>query len=350
MLTQGVCMEQSKAESNIKFYHIFEIVTESNTVRKIDLHDANSNDVLVFVKKLASDAKYGTSRRQAVFTNNSEVKSHLISSISDKNQNSIIKIAEHLLSCEVEYNSKKGGFNEIRKGSLLVSHFESSGQNSLLIAKIDIENFFETEHLKLLKGLPQDKGIYKTCLVDVTGSTLKDEVFLSDKNTTISKFWWHDFLSCEFIRDSQKNTDLAFGQLSSTLSQVNNVSPVDHAFLKGNLTSYFTTATHFDVDEMVERVIGNYKPENKDVNTAKIKEDLKKVCSAGKFDTSFDIDITLIKPKLKKIIKIDDDIELKIKSGDVSKIFQFEHQKSNFIAIKAKSGYGNFRKLNVSDD
>ncbi|MBV7264147.1 hypothetical protein KCG43_19220 [Photobacterium sp. WH24] len=344
-------MEKNAPESTIKYYQIFEIASESNSVRKIDLNDANANDVLVFVKKLANDAKYGSSRRQGSFSDTSSVKKELIASLTDdENQGSILKIAEQLLSCEVEYNSKHGNFNEIRKGSLLVSNFESEGENSILISKIDVENFFETEHLKLLKGLPQDKGVYKTCLVNVENNALNEEIYLSDTNSSISKFWWSTFLECEFIRDSQKNTDLAFSQLSSTLSQVNKVSPVDHAFLKGNLTSYFTTATHFDPDDMVERVVGNYEPESKEVSTDKIKKDLKKACNSGKFDTSFEIDISPIKSKLKRTIKIDDDIELKIKSGDISKIYQFEYKKSNFIAIKAKSGYGNFRKLDVSDD
>lgn len=344
-------MAQSGTESNINFYQIFEIASDSNSVRKIDLNDADANDVLAFVKKLANDAKYGPSQRQATFLDTSAVKMELIASLTDdENKGCILRIAEHLLSCEVEYNSKYGNFNEIRKGSLLVSSFESKGQNYILVAKIDVENFFETEHLKLLKGLPQDKGEYKTCLVNVEVQALGEEIYLSDTNSSISKFWWDTFLECEFIRDSQKNTDLAFSQLSSTLSQVNKVSPVDHAFLKGNLTSYFTTATHFDPEEMVERVVGNYEPESKNVDTDKIKKDLKKACDSGKFDTSFEIDTTPIKSKLKRTIKIDDDIELKIKSGDVSKIYHFEHQKSNFIAIKAKSGYGNFRKLDVSDD
>ncbi|MBM7071589.1 hypothetical protein JQC92_05980 [Shewanella sp. 202IG2-18] len=344
-------MDQAAPESTIKFYQIFEVASDSNSVRKIDLNDADENDVLAFVTKLANDAKYGTSQRQATFQDSSAVKTNLIASLTDdENKSSISKIAQHLLSCEVEYNSKHGNFNEIRKGSLLVSNFESKGQNSILVAKIDVENFFETEHLRLLKGLPQDKGVYKTCLVNVEVKALGEEIYLSDTNSSISKFWWNTFLECEFIRDSQKNTDLAFSLLSSTLSQVNKVSPVDHAFLKGNLTSYFTTTTHFDPDEMIERIVGNYEPENEDVDTSKIKKDLKKACKSGKFDTSFEIDITPIKSKLKRTIKIDDDIELKIKSGDVSKIYHFEHQKNNFIAIKAKSGYGNFRKLDVSDD
>ncbi|MFT7008834.1 MAG: DNA-binding transcriptional regulator GbsR (MarR family) [Colwellia sp.] len=346
----GVFMEESTPDSTIHFYNIFEIESESNAVRQIELHDASSNDVLVFVKKLANNAKYGQSQRQATFIENSEVKKLLVNAVAEDNQDEIVKIAEHLLECEVEYNSKKGSFNTIRKGSLLVSNFESNNQNSILIAKIDIENFFETEQLKLLKGLPQDKGMYKTCLINISKKTLDTEISLSDTNTTISKFWWHDFLDCDFVRDAQKNTDLAFSRLSSALTHVNKVSPVDHAFLKGNLTSYFTTASHFDVDEMIERVVGSYEPENKDVNTIKIKENLKKTCSSGKFDTNFEIDITPIKGKLKRTIKIDEDIELKIKSGDVSKIYHFEHQRTNYVAIKAKSGYANFRKLDIKND
>jgi len=343
-------MENNVPESHIHFYQIFEIESDNNSIRNITLHDASNNDVLVFVRKLANDAKYGTSKRQALFSDVSIVQKQLKSKISDDDKEALEKIATHLLACEVEYNSKKGGFNNIRKGSLLISNFESNGQSSILIAKIDIENFFETEQLKLLKGLPQDKGVYKTCLVNLTDKSLHSEIFLSDTNSTISHFWWDTFLQSEFYRDSQKNTDLAFGQLNSTLSQVNKISPVDHAMLKGNLTSYFTTATHFDVDEMVERVVGNYEAENKDVDTEKLKKDLKKICNTGKFDTSFNIDITPIKKKLKRTIKIDNDIELKIKDGDVSKIYHFEHQKNNFVAIKAQTGYGNFRKLDISND
>jgi hypothetical protein len=344
-------MEELAPESTIQFYLIFDIASDSNTVRKIELNDASKDDVLRFVKKLANDAKYGKSQRQAMFKVDSEVKKLLSDCLNKTDDLSeLALIANHLLDCEVEYNNSKGSFNPIRKGSLLISSFTSNNQTSVLISKIDIENFFETQKFKLLTGLPQEKGMYKTCLVNVNDGIIEEDAYLSDKNSLISKFWWDTFLGCEFIRDAQQNTLEAFNRLSSSLTPVNKISPVDHAFLKGNLTSYFTTATNFDVDEMIERVVGNYEPEDPAVNTSTIKDKLNKTCISGKFDTSFDIDITPIKGKLKRTIKIDDDIELKIKSGDVSKIFHIEHKKSNYVAIKASHGYGSFRKLDIQND
>lgn len=344
-------METVTPESTIDFYHIFEIESDSNTVRKIELNDANNNDVLRFVKRLAEDAKYGQSQRQAIFNDDSSVNQSLTNCLSKTNDYSdLALIAKHLLDCEVEYNTNKGNFNPIRKGSLLISAFKNNEQTSLIIAKIDLENFFETQQLKLLTGLPQEKGMYKTCLINSNNGILEEAVYLSDKNSSISKFWWDTFLGCEFIRDAQKNTLEAFNRLSSALTHINKISPVDHAFLKGNLTSYFSTATNFDVDEMLERVVGNYAPESSEVKTSEIKTKLKNTCASGKFDTSFEINVESIKGKLKKTIRIDDDIELKIKSGDVSKIFHFEHKKSNYVAIKASHGYGSFRKLDIIND
>lgn len=340
-------MESISTENVIQFYQIYEIESDENLIRQINLNDSNIADVLSFIRRLANDAQNGQSQRQAIFKSDSKVNDLASNCILNNNDLSYLdSIASHLLECEVEYNGEKTSFN-IRKGSLLISNFESKGENYLLIAKIDVENFFETQQLKLLKGLPQEKGIYKTCLVKINDNVLEQDVFLSDKNPTISKFWWDKFLCCEFVRDSQKNTEEAFNRLSSTLTYINKVSPVDHAFLKGNLTSYFSTAINFNVDDMLDRVVGGYEPESDKVNTANIKDRLRVTCSSGKFDTSFSIDIRPIKKKLKKTIKIDDDIEIRIKDGDVSKLFHFKHRQSYYVAIKAQMGYGDFRELEL---
>ncbi len=338
-----------KLTAQIDFYNIFDIDADSNQKSQIVLSDPADVDILAFVNKMANESRHGDSRRQARLEDHSSLRRLLTTNYIGNESEVNDKIADLLLSCENKYNESKGSFNKIRKGSLLISRFIQDGSKFILIAKIDVENFFEAKNFKLVSGLPQEKGIFKTCLIECKDSSISNDIFLSDKNASISKFWWNDFVQSKFIRDSIENTTQAFNRIQSALTVVNKVSEVDFSILKGNLNAYFTTAKNFNVKEMIDRVVGSYVPESESVDTSVIKKDLEKVCASGKFDTSFEIDISPIKSKIRRIIKIDDDIELKIKSGDVNKIFHLNHKGSNYIAVKALSGYGNFKRLDIDE-
>lgn len=331
--------------SIIKHYYIFDIQSSTNTIKKNDLSGASASELKDFVIKLANNAKYGHSSRAATLNNLSPVKVAIVKYLADRTDDSPKEIANHLLDCEVNYNLNKGNFNEIRKGSMLFCEFEEDNQLSILIAKIDIENFFEVNTLKLTSGLPEDKGIFKTCLINLSNNNIDNEIFLADTNASIANFWWNNFLNSSFVRDSTENTANSYAKLNSILTRVKKVSAVDHTILKSNLASYYTTATDFNVTDMVDRVIGNYSPISDKVDTDKIKTDLKNACKAKNFDTSFKIDVTSIKTKLKQTFNIDDDIVVNVKSGDVSKLFHLEVGSQNYVAIKASSGYGDFPKL-----
>jgi len=338
-----------KLTTQIDFYHIFDIDADAEKANQLILSNPADVDILAFVNKMANESRHGDSRRQAQLIQSSGIRTLLSNNYVGNESAANSKIADLLLSCEKEYNSARGAFNKIRKGSLLISKFTQDGSGFILIAKIDVENFFEAKNFKLVSGLPQEKGIFKTCLIECNGNSIFDDIYLSDKNPTISKFWWDNFVQCKFVRDSIENTTQAFNRIHSSLTSINKISEVDFSILKGNLNSYFTTAKNFNVKEMIDRVVGSYAPESKDVKTDIIKKDLERICASGKFDTSFEIDITPVKSKIRRIIKIDDDIELKIKSGDVNKIFHLNHKGNNYIAVKALSGYGNFKRLDVDE-
>ena len=94
---------------------------------------------------MAADTRSSNSTRKCAFKPNSLVKT-LITDVLNSGTPLASKerLAEHLAICETESNTRYSQLNQIKKGNLIVARTIIGNQESILITKIDIEEYFRS--------------------------------------------------------------------------------------------------------------------------------------------------------------------------------------------------------------
>ena len=124
--------------------------------------------------------------------------------------------------------------------------FKRNGVEMILIAKVDLNSFLDQTDFKKHAGLPFEKRILKTCLVEFAQQNEIAKITVSDTNN--AKYWWKDFLELEEITSDEKNTKLAFNSIDHTLGvQLKRNFPSDYTYLRNNFIGYFRTQPRFFV-------------------------------------------------------------------------------------------------------
>jgi hypothetical protein len=333
--------------SKIKHYSIFNIDNDSAQFEKISITTKNKIDLLAFLTKVAADTRSSNSTRKCTFKQESKIKIFLDNMLNgDDIDTQFESIASHLAQTEFDSKTNNTGFgSSIKKGSLIITRVQIANQELLLITKIDIEGFFDSKTMELNHGLPEEKGLLKSCLVELDSSKFIEPFSLADSNGKISSFWVNNFIGAEYLRDDQENTELAIRSILSIITPINRISKEDHTELKQNLFSYLKTTKSYVHDEMVEAVIGDYIPTSDKVDTSTLKKKLTNIVKSNKFDGSFNIDKTVVKNKGKATFKFENDIELKLNSADIGNIFHKKIDGKHYVLIKTEVGYERFKQL-----
>ncbi len=329
---------------------IFNIDPTTNSYTPVELKGMNTNDLLQFLKTIAADTRKSSSKRAAKFKINSIVKLSLTKILTgtdvDKNAN---VIAQALLDSEKAYNKKLQNLKkELKKGSLVITRFKTEAQEVLLVCKIDFEKFLEEKTYEQKLGLSVDKAMLKSCLINIDNSKLEDSLLLADSNSSISKFWWDEFLKAEFVRNDSQNTSAAFELFESSLSNIYKHSPEDHTDIRNNLISYFKTTKVFKYEEMVERVITHYDPMSNKVKTKDIEKKFKKVMDEGEFDGTFNIVTKEVRARAKKVYKLDGDIELTA-HGSTENIYSATIKNDSYVLVKTVQSTDSFKTLKINE-
>jgi len=336
--------------STITHYAVFDIDNVNSSYSEISIPNTNQDAIKKFLIRMSADTRSSNSTRKCSFKNNSYIKT-LISEIlsSSTPLTSKEKLAEHLAICEADSNTQYPQLNQIKKGNLIIARTIIGNQESILITKIDIEEYFQSSNLALSKGLPKEKGLLKSCLIDIYNNSMGDYFIIADSNNKISSYWVNDFIAATFFRDDKQNTETAISLITKALSPINRQSPEDHTQIKQNFFSYLHTAEQYNHDEMIESVIGSYVPVSDKVDTKKIKAKLIGLIDKDKFDGSFEIDTQIVKEKSKMSFKLDNDIVLKI-NNDVSNIFHKVIDGQPYVLIKTQTGYKTFKELTSTSE
>jgi hypothetical protein len=336
--------------SIITHYAIFDIDNVNGSFSEHSITASNNNDLTKFLIRMAADTRSSNSTRKCVFEENSIVKDNLINVLNNNNVDEFKKkIAIHLAICEKKSNVRYAHLNQpIKKGSLVIARIKVGGQESLIITKIDIEEFFHSQTLELNSGLPKEKGLLKSCLIDINNNSMTEYISLADSNKKLSSFWVNDFIGANYFRDDTENTTVAIRMILTSIASIARVSPQDHTQIRQNLFSYMNTASQYDHDDMIDHVIGSFVPESTDVDTTKIKTKLEALINKDKFDGNFEIDNGIVKDKGKRDYKLDNDIVLKANNDD-SNIFYKEISGQPYVLIKTNTGYSQFKELTTSE-
>lgn len=266
----------------------------------------------------------------------------------DDHQDSPQTIANRLLSIEKAVQKRYQQITDILKGSLVQTSLTAGGQKYVLLTKLDHHAFLDEEDFTKRTGLPYEKRVLKGCLIPIESSGNFGEVRVYDTNARIAQYWWSDFLELEEIRSDVANTKLAFNAVDQFLArEVGKKCKGDYNILRNDLVSYFHTRQGFQYTELVETLFGNYSPSVDGIDPTGLKNDAASLPKKNKFDQQFNIESSAVKARYKKIVKLQQNLELHMNAEvpDLGHVVQaYEEDGIKGIKIRTDSGWEQFSR------
>lgn len=309
-----------------------------------------SGDATAYANDLVENVIKATDQREYKFASlKTEVCQSVLEMVGEKNcAASAQTIANRLLKKETEAQEslEKKLDVQIQKGSLFQIVFQKDGVEMILITKVDLNSFLDQTDFKKHAGLPFEKRILKTCLIEFSSDKKNiEKVSVCDANN--AKYWWSNFLELEPVTSDENNTKSAFIAIDLTLAKrLKRTHPADYTYLRNNLICYFRTQNRFVFDEFQKAVFGSYKPDDKNLKMNDLVQAINKLPKEKKFDNSFNIIESEIKARFRRVISLTDKIKLEL-SEDVDNLSNTIEAKeiggAKGVFIKSPEGYEAFR-------
>lgn len=297
----------------IKRFHLLTIDRENGSVQHIPIQES-TDDFVDYIRNQQNIIQTKQSVRAFKVRNmETETVSHImtISSSEEEAATASESIGRRLLNMEVR-TAEKHPIANPKRGSLIIVLFEEEDQEYVLLLKVEHDPFIDETELRRRIGLPIEKATLKSCLFEVVDSELSG-ISIYDSNAQIARYWWDDFLELEELTSDENNTKRAFKEVEKLLRRkVSKKYKADYTILRNNAVGFFKTRDSFNVDEFVSYVIGDYKPEDPELDVEKLRGDLSNLPTEGQFDPSFNIVSSEIKVNMKSTVKVNQYVELKI--------------------------------------
>lgn len=250
-------------------------------------------------------------------------------------------IAKRLLRTERETQEKYKQITEIQKGSLVQCFLKLNNELMYLLAKIEHDTFIDEGDLKRHFGLPYEKRVLKTCLIQLTDDKQIADIRLYDTNSTIAQYWWEKFLELKKLTSDEENTKRSFYSIDSCLSKIKKDFPTDYTILRNSVIGYYKNQTSFVFDNLIDTVFSNYQPEDTNLDMIKLKNNINQLPDDKKFERRFEIIPKEIKARIRKIYSIHDKVDLNVKD-------YIENMKNVIIACEEPEG--KFIKIRSTND
>ncbi|WEM44737.1 hypothetical protein PTW35_26140 (plasmid) [Photobacterium sp. DA100] len=336
-------------ESPIKKIYVYDIDVASDKVVRVQDKVEGLGGLNQFLIHISQETINSTNSKTFHFNSGSKTKnllnSFMASTHTQSDETISTELANKLLSAEKATTKKvKQLHTGLKKGTMVICHFQSNNRDCLIISKLDFESFLERDTYTKKLGLPEKNGILKSCVINIENNSMSDNVYLLDSNKSISHFWYDLFLETKPLKDDLLNTKTAFREISRTFVGLSRTSKVDYQQLKNNLISYFSTNSNFTTSDLLDSLIGEYKPVSDKVDLEEIKSKIQSLVVDGKFDGSFVIDDKEIKDKFKQTIKADGGIIISTNKGFNDRIFRKVIDGENYIIIKTNTGLDEVRE------
>ncbi|MBU8576635.1 nucleoid-associated protein [Priestia sp. WB3] len=318
----------------------------------------NNDSISRFIKDLMYDILSKEDKRYYIFDSETDDVSTNVSQLFEQiknngqngsplNQNMLENVFNAIANRALQKHmdaQKKHSMIHIQEGSLIQSLFEYESELYFLITKVEHENFLDSDTFMESEGVPFNKKTrsLKSCLIKFEDGIA--DIIVTDSNPTIAAYWYRDFLELKELNTDGKNTQQAFMAFHRVLkTNVLKHSEADYTQLHNSMLGYFRNRQSFSITGLVGDILEEYTPENPEkINTQTIIRKFQEVMDKGKFDTSFTIDKSVIKNKMKKTYKISEKVEIRI-SGHIKDL------KDKIFAEKDAEG-NRFIKMKVEDE
>ncbi len=293
------------------------ILHENNQIveKEVNLGDIDEYVLDLIDKVLSNDE----SRIFNLSSDTTEVNTLILRILKSEDKevfiNNTRKIANRLLRIEKTTQERYQQLTNLKKGSLIQSYLKNDNLLYYFIAKVEHEAFLDEDYLKKQMGLPYDKRILKTGIFVYNMDLDISDIYVSDSNSTMAKYWWESFLELVEMNSDTTNTKESFNSIERLLKRkVKKQSPTDYNIIRNNLIGYFKTQEQFSFDTMIQNVFGSYEPEQSDkINIEELKIEVNKLPEKHKFDRVFNLVPKEINARIKRNYEVSSGITLQIK-------------------------------------
>lgn len=329
---------------------IFKIDIDEEEVSNID-SKTYGEELDNYLLELFETIISGSSGRQFKFERKTtEVRSQItnINNGEDFNNCSNV-ISERLLKVEVDAQKKMDKLKvTIQKGIFVQAQISEDKKNKFIICKADHNEFLNEVDFTLSKGLPTKKKAFKAFVCDLNDDDSDSGILVYDTNPSDTKYWWKELLELEMIITDEDNTENAFGAIDNVITKnIKEKYPQDYTHIRNSVVRYFRATERFEMQHFLDNAIGNYLPENQDLDVDGIKTKIKELPAKKRapFDNQFNIIKEKVKAKFLNKIKLTPEIDLNIKGDYADNTIVAEIKDGEkYISIKSEEGYKYFKK------
>ena len=259
----------------------------------------------------------------------------------DSNEELLVNISKRLLKYEIstQKDIDKLG-TKIKKGCLLQAYIKKNEKKYFIITKIEATDGLDMTELRMRAILPFSKKIIKNALFEINEDEEFGDIFLSDTNANMSKYWYDDFLELEEMTTDEMNTQKTYGIVMREIkNKLEKISPSDYTFCRNACITFFKTKGTFDLNDAINDIFLSYNFEDEAIKKEEIIEKIKNKIKKEGLDTQFVLKKDVIKNRLIKMKKrVNEGISIEI-DGYIENIkdsiYSIEQNGEKYIMIKS---------------
>lgn len=220
------------------------------------------------------------------------------------------------------------------------SIYKKNEKKYFIITKIEATDGLDMTELRMRAILPFSKKIIKNALFEINEDEEFGDIFLSDTNANISKYWYDDFLELEEMTTDEMNTQKTYGIVMREIkNKLEKISPSDYTFCRNACITFFKTKGTFDLNDAINDIFLSYNFEDEAIKKEEIIEKIKNKIKKEGLDTQFVLKKDVIKNRLIKMKKrVNEGISIEI-DGYIENIkdsiYSIEQNGEKYIMIKS---------------
>lgn len=332
----------------IEYLKLVKIDHENNNVQEEPLNE--EGNVKAYVMEIIAQITDNAGERRYEFKAGELTMKTLLDDIvsADRRDEKAMNIAKRLLEKEDAAQLRYKPITMIQKGILLIAYCKMTDtEYKIVICKADYTEFIEETTGEKKNGLPTKKKIFKSFAANVTvnvGAHTYGDMVTFDVNAKQSKYWYDEFLDLKALHDDDDNTEKAFKYIQSKiLATVQKKNKSDYLVLWNSTVAYMRSVGEFSMDYYADNILEVYKPIGEGVDMAELARKAKDLPRLYDFDSRFQKATSKIKARMKKEIKLTNDIVLLLKQNipNLEQTIQphEDEEGRKYVMVRSDDGY-----------
>ena len=343
---------------NIKYLKLIKIDHENNRVEEEPLNEEGNvrNYVMDIINQITENAG---DRFYKFKDTDLTMKIWIDAIVNDEERDArSLNIANRLLEKETAAQQRYHNITEIQKGILLIAYCQmtNDGDYKMVICKADYTEFIEETTGDKKNGLPTKKKIFKSFAANIkvnAGVHSYGDIITYDVNAKQSKYWYDEFLDLVALRNNEENTEKAFNFINSKiLDPIKKDSKSDYLYLWNSTVAYMRSDGEFNIDHYADEILAVYHPVGEGIDMNAIATKAKELPEKFHFDNRFQKVPSKIKAKIKKEIKLTDDIDLVLKKNipHIERTIKphIDENGTKYIMVSSEEGFKYAESLEAS--